>query len=55
MADIDEAYKAIRAHGVEFLREPHVVHRTEDYELWIAGLFDTEGNVIHLMSEISPA
>ena len=53
-ADIDEGYKAIRAHGVEFRREPHVVHRTEEYELWMAGFFDPEGNFIHLMSEVSP-
>ena len=54
VADIDEAYKAIGAHGVEFRREPHVVHRTEEYELWMAGFFDPEGNFIHLMSEVSP-
>ncbi|NIP17981.1 MAG: glyoxalase/bleomycin resistance/dioxygenase family protein [Xanthomonadales bacterium] len=54
VTDIDEAYRAISAHGVEFRREPHVVHRTADYELWMAGFFDPEGNFIHLMSEVSP-
>lgn len=55
VADIDEAYRAIRAHGVEFRREPHVVHRTGDYELWMCGFHDPEGNFIHLMSEVTPA
>ena len=55
VADMNEAYESIRAHGVEFEREPHVVHRTEDYELWMTGFRDPEGNFIHLMSEVSPA
>jgi predicted enzyme related to lactoylglutathione lyase len=55
VADINEAYKAITAHGIEVLREPHVVHRTENYELWMTGFHDPEGNFIHLMSEVSPA
>lgn len=51
VADINEAYQAISAHGVIFEREPHVVHRTEQYELWMAGFRDPEGNFIHLMDE----
>jgi predicted enzyme related to lactoylglutathione lyase len=51
VADINEAYKAISSHGVSFEREPHVVHRTEQYELWMAGFRDSEGNFIHLMDE----
>jgi predicted enzyme related to lactoylglutathione lyase len=54
VADINEAYESISSQGVEFLREPHVVHRTEDSELWIAGFHDPEGNFIHLMSEVAP-
>jgi catechol 2,3-dioxygenase-like lactoylglutathione lyase family enzyme len=55
VADIDVAYRALRAHEVEFEREPHVVHRTPEYELWMAGFRDPEGNFIHLMSEVAPA
>lgn len=54
VADIEEAYEAIKSHGVEFLREPHMVHRTEHSELWLAGFHDPEGNFIHLMSEVTP-
>lgn len=53
VADINEAYKAISAKGITFEREPHMVHRTEQYELWMAGFRDTEGNFIHLMDEAS--
>ena len=53
VADINEAFKSISGHGVEFKREPHIVHRTETYELWMAGFFDPEGNFIHLMNEAS--
>ena len=51
VADMNEAYQAISGHGVEFLREPHIVHRTEQYGLWMAGFHDPEGNFIHLMQE----
>lgn len=51
VADINEAYRFLKSHGVSFEREPHVVHRTEQYELWMAGFRDSEGNFIHLMDE----
>lgn len=55
VADISEARDVLRARGVEFESEPHVVHRTPEYELWLAGFRDPEGNFIHVMSEVSPA
>jgi predicted enzyme related to lactoylglutathione lyase len=51
VSDMNEAYHAISGQGVEFLREPHIVHRAEQYELWMAGFHDSEGNFIHLMQE----
>ncbi|NIM70480.1 MAG: glyoxalase/bleomycin resistance/dioxygenase family protein [Xanthomonadales bacterium] len=51
--DINAACAAIAAHGVSFEREPHVVHRTPEMELWMAGFRDSEGNFIHLMSEVA--
>lgn len=51
VSDIDEAYKAISACGVEFEREPHMVHSTPEHDLWMAGFRDPEGNFIHLMNE----
>ncbi len=32
--------------------EPHVVHRTEAQELWMAGFEDREGNHVQLMNEV---
>ena len=49
--DMDLAFRHLSANGVKFLREPHVVHRTADHELWMAGFHDPEGNFIHLMHE----
>ena len=51
VSDINEAFESISSHGVKFEGEPHIVHRTEDYELWMAGFRDSEGNFIHLMNE----
>lgn len=52
VADIEAACRAITEKGVGLYREPHVVHRTGDSELWMAGFRDPEGNFIHLMSEV---
>jgi methylmalonyl-CoA/ethylmalonyl-CoA epimerase len=49
--DINEAFKSISAAGVSFEREPHIVHKTPGYDLWMAGFRDPEGNFIHLMNE----
>ena len=49
--DIQAAYETLLSHGVEFLGEPHVVHRTDDYELSLAAFNDSEGNVMALMHE----
>lgn len=53
--DITGTYAALRARGVAFRDEPHVVHRAPDHELWMAFLDDTEGNTLALMSEVRAA
>jgi len=43
--DVDAAYKALRARGIEFVTEPH------DQETWVlrvAHLRDPEGNLIEI-------
>jgi predicted enzyme related to lactoylglutathione lyase len=50
VSDIDEASAALREGGVE-LDEPHMVHRTEDHELWMTFLRDPDGNNLALMQE----
>jgi methylmalonyl-CoA/ethylmalonyl-CoA epimerase len=50
-ADIQASHETLLSHGVEFIGEPHVVHRTEDYELSMAFFNDSEGNLMALMHE----
>jgi methylmalonyl-CoA/ethylmalonyl-CoA epimerase len=47
--DIAIAHTTLRGRGVEFITEPHLVHRAADYELWLADFRDPEGNVLALM------
>ena len=49
--DLYAAHDALSAEGVQFEGEPHVVHRAEDYELWMAFFHDGEGNMHALMEE----
>jgi len=48
--DIESAHTTLRGRGVEFITEPHLVHRAPDYELWLADFRDPEGNVLALMT-----
>ncbi len=52
VADVREAHRVLAGRGVELEGEPHVVHRTETYELWMAFFRDSEGNLLALMSEV---
>jgi predicted enzyme related to lactoylglutathione lyase len=48
---IDAAVAAIAGRGGDFTDQPHVVHRDEVHQLWMAGLRDPEGNPVILMEE----
>jgi len=51
---VDDARRAaatLESRGVDFEGEPHVVHRTDTHELWMAFFRDSEGNMMALMSE----
>lgn len=50
---VPDTSAALKARGVEFVSEPHVVHRTETSELWMAFFRDGEDNV-HALSEERP-
>ncbi len=54
VSDIKEAHRILAGRGVAFEGEPHVVHRTQTYELWMAFFRDSEGNLLALMSEQPP-
>jgi predicted enzyme related to lactoylglutathione lyase len=49
--DIEAAHAALRDRGVCFEHAPSLVHRAETYELWMAFLRDSEGNLLALMCE----
>ena len=51
--DIEAVHRALAERGVGFEAEPHLVHKAEDHELWLAFLRDSEGNQLALMSERS--
>jgi catechol 2,3-dioxygenase-like lactoylglutathione lyase family enzyme len=49
--DIDEAHRALSDRGVAFSDAPHIVHRTEDAELWMVAFKDPDDNNLILMTE----
>lgn len=48
--DVAAAHEILAERGVPFVSEPHVVHRAEDHELWMAFFRDPSGNVHALMA-----
>lgn len=49
--DIQAAFAALQARGVEFVGEPHIIHSAEGYELWMAFFKDPAGNSLAIMDE----
>ncbi len=49
--EIDAMHRALVARGVVFRRDPHLVAKLPDREVWMAFFSDTEGNTLALMSE----
>lgn len=52
VANIHDSHKILSSRGVQFETDPHLVHKAEDHELWMAFFRDTEGNLLALMSEM---
>lgn len=48
--DIEAAHRALEDRGVSFRDAPHLVHRAEDHELWMAFFLDSEENTMALMA-----
>jgi predicted enzyme related to lactoylglutathione lyase len=47
--DIDKSVDEIAIRGGQFSDRPHVVHRDDSSELWLASLTDPEGTPVLLM------
>jgi methylmalonyl-CoA/ethylmalonyl-CoA epimerase len=50
--DVKEAHRILSSRGAEFFSEPHVVHRTDAYELWMAFFRDPDRNALAIMAEV---
>lgn len=53
--DVPSAYATLKARGVAFRDEPHVVHRAADYDLWMCFFHDPAGNPLAVMAEVPRA
>ena len=53
--DIHATASSLKARGVAFAADPHLVHRTATTELWLAEFSDPDGNQLALMSEVPVA
>ena len=51
--DLESEHERLVAAGVEFVGEPHRVHRTDEYELWMAFFKTPEGHLNALTEERS--
>ncbi len=49
--DVQSAHEQFVMAGVEFQDEPHIVHSTDNYELWMAFFRDPDGNQLAIMAE----
>jgi len=52
VAEIQAAHQTLRARGVRFEDEPHLVARMPDHELWMTFFRDMDNNLLALMSEV---
>jgi len=51
-ADLPAAFAVLKDRGVKIVREPHLIAKMPDHELWMAFLEDPEGNLFAMMSEV---
>ena len=52
VADIQQAQHALTARGVTFEREPALIARMPDHDLWMTFFRDLDRNLLALMSEV---
>jgi methylmalonyl-CoA/ethylmalonyl-CoA epimerase len=52
VSDIHDAHQSLTERGVNFIAAPHVVHKTDAMELWMAFLSDPSGNTLALTKQV---
>lgn len=50
--DVPHATQILKSRGVQFIGAPHVIHRTDTYDLWMSFFTDPDGNTLALMAEV---
>ena len=50
--DVRQATDTLKSRGVRFIGEPHVIHSTDAYDLWMSFFTDPDGNTLALMAEV---
>ena len=51
--DVRQATDTLKSRGVRFVGEPHGIHRTDTYDLWMSFFTDPDGNTLALMAEVA--
>lgn len=51
--DIELAYRQLEAKNVRFEAKPHLIARLPAHDLWMAFFYDSENNLLALMSEVA--
>jgi methylmalonyl-CoA/ethylmalonyl-CoA epimerase len=49
--EIHDAFATLKARGVQFMDQPHLIARLPDHELWMAFFRDPSGNPLAIMAE----
>ena len=52
VGNIQDAWRELTARGITVEREPHMIAKMPDHELWMAFFRDPDRNVMALMSEV---
>ncbi len=50
--DIAEAHRGLTGRGVKFRDAPHLIAEMDTYDLWMAFFYDSEDNILAIMSEV---
>jgi methylmalonyl-CoA/ethylmalonyl-CoA epimerase len=53
--DIYQAYETLQQCGVQFVDTPHLIAKMGDHDLWMVFFNDSEGNLVGIMDERTPA
>ncbi len=51
--DVQAAWQALAGAGADLRREPHLIARMQNHEVWMAFFRDSEGNTLALSSEVA--